>query len=43
MSGGRLVETGPAEEVIERPSHPVTRLLLDSLLTLDAQDAREVA
>ncbi|MFI6322370.1 ABC transporter ATP-binding protein [Nonomuraea sp. NPDC050556] len=29
MYGGRMVESGPAEEVIQRPRHPYTQLLLD--------------
>ncbi|GAA0708450.1 ABC transporter ATP-binding protein [Dactylosporangium roseum] len=28
---GRFVETGPAREVLHRPTHPYTRLLLDSV------------
>jgi len=28
---GRFVETGPAEEVFAAPSHPYTRLLLDTI------------
>ncbi len=28
---GRIVEAGPAEHVIERPEHPYTRLLVDSI------------
>jgi ABC-type glutathione transport system ATPase component len=28
---GRLVEAGPAEEVIERPAHPYTRSLVDAI------------
>jgi peptide/nickel transport system ATP-binding protein len=30
MYAGQLVEGGPAEEVIQNPQHPYTRLLLDS-------------
>ncbi|WP_327092772.1 ABC transporter ATP-binding protein [Nonomuraea sp. NBC_01738] len=29
MYGGRMVEAGPAEQVIQHPRHPYTRLLLD--------------
>jgi peptide/nickel transport system ATP-binding protein len=32
---GRLVECGPAEEVLRRPRHPYTRALLASALTPD--------
>ncbi|MDF0603103.1 ABC transporter ATP-binding protein [Psychromarinibacter sp. C21-152] len=28
---GRIVETGPAEEVFERPQHPYTQMLIDSV------------
>lgn len=39
MSEGRLVEMGPAKDVISRPGHPSTKLLLDSLITLEAAGA----
>jgi peptide/nickel transport system ATP-binding protein len=32
---GRLVECGPAKEVLRRPRHPYTRALLDSVLSPD--------
>jgi len=35
MNRGELVETGPADEVLRRPRHPYTRLLLDSMPSLD--------
>ncbi|WP_118134141.1 ABC transporter ATP-binding protein [Oceanicella sp. SM1341] len=31
MYGGRIVETGTAEEIFARPSHPYTRLLLSTI------------
>jgi oligopeptide/dipeptide ABC transporter ATP-binding protein len=31
MYGGHLVETGPAEEVLSRPKHPYTQLLLSAV------------
>ena len=34
MYSGLVMETGPASEVIERPRHPYTRALLDSVLNL---------
>jgi oligopeptide/dipeptide ABC transporter ATP-binding protein len=30
MNGGRIVERGPAGELIQNPTHPYTRLLIDS-------------
>jgi peptide/nickel transport system ATP-binding protein len=35
LYGGRLVELGPAAEVVETPRHPYTRMLIDSLPELD--------
>ena len=32
---GRIVETGPVEEVFARPAHPYTRALLDSVPSID--------
>ena len=34
---GRIVEIGPAEQVVANPAHPYTRLLIDSLPDLDAR------
>lgn len=34
MNGGRVVESGPADEVCERPQHEYTRRLLDSIPAL---------
>ncbi len=36
MNQGEIVETGPVDDVWARPSHPYTRGLLDSVLTLDS-------
>jgi len=36
---GRIVETGPAEQVFEAPSHPYTRGLLESVPRLDRRRA----
>ena len=35
MSAGRIVEIGPTREIFARPSHPMTRDLLASILSLD--------
>nr|WP_081235148.1 ABC transporter ATP-binding protein [Clavibacter michiganensis] len=35
MSEGRVVERGYAEDVLQRPAHPVTRALLDAVPKLD--------
>jgi oligopeptide/dipeptide ABC transporter ATP-binding protein len=40
MYAGRIVEEGSAAEVFERPSHPYTRLLLQSIPSLDQQQER---
>lgn len=34
MNAGRIVETGPADEVFNHPSHPYTRTLLSAVPTL---------
>ncbi|MFD7625045.1 ABC transporter ATP-binding protein [Streptomyces sp. NPDC059851] len=35
MYGGRIVETAPVHEIYQRPAHPYTRGLLDSIPRLD--------
>lgn len=35
LYAGRIVEYGPVEELLTRPRHPYTRLLIDSLPVLD--------
>jgi peptide/nickel transport system ATP-binding protein len=35
LYAGRLVEQGPVDEILDSPYHPYTRLLIDSLPTLD--------
>lgn len=35
MYGGRIVETGPTEEIFDTPKHPYTQGLLDSVPSLD--------
>ncbi len=35
LYAGRLVEQGPVDDILESPRHPYTRLLIDSLPTLD--------
>jgi len=35
MYAGRVVEQGPADDVFDRPAHPYTRALLDSICTAD--------
>lgn len=39
LYAGRLVEQGRVDEVLEHPRHPYTRLLIDSLPTLDDKKA----
>jgi peptide/nickel transport system ATP-binding protein len=39
LYAGRLVEQGPVEEILDNPRHPYTRLLIDSLPTLDDKKA----
>ena len=34
MSGGRIVESGPASQVLTAPAHPYTQMLLASVLTV---------
>ncbi|MEV6977314.1 ABC transporter ATP-binding protein [Kitasatospora sp. NPDC093806] len=43
MYAGRIVETGPAAELFERPRHPYTAALLDSTPRLDSQPGRLAA
>ncbi|MER6948379.1 ABC transporter ATP-binding protein [Nonomuraea sp. NPDC000554] len=38
MHLGRIVECAPTDDVLERPRHPYTRMLLDSAHRLDADD-----
>ncbi len=40
MYAGRIVESGPAADVVRRPRHPYTRALLDAVPTLDASTGR---
>jgi oligopeptide/dipeptide ABC transporter ATP-binding protein len=37
MYAGRLVEYGPIDDVLDAPRHPYTRLLIDSLPTLEGK------
>ena len=37
MCAGRIVETGPTEDVFARPQHSYTKALLGSILTLDGK------
>jgi peptide/nickel transport system ATP-binding protein len=39
LYAGRLAEYGPIDQILERPRHPYTRLLLDSLPTLEGKRA----
>ena len=39
LYAGRLVEQGPVDDILDAPRHPYTRLLIDSLPTLDAKKA----
>jgi peptide/nickel transport system ATP-binding protein len=39
MSEGRVVERGSADEVLARPTHPITRALLDAVPRLDPRAA----
>ncbi|MFD6187205.1 ABC transporter ATP-binding protein [Streptomyces goshikiensis] len=43
MYAGRIVETGPADELFARPRHPYTAALLDSTPRLDAPQGRLAA
>jgi peptide/nickel transport system ATP-binding protein len=37
MQHGRVVEQGPAEDVLKRPQHPYTRMLIAAVPSLDAK------
>jgi oligopeptide/dipeptide ABC transporter ATP-binding protein len=37
MYGGRVVESGPVEQIFAAPAHPYTRLLLGTVPRLDGQ------
>jgi len=39
LYAGRLVEHGPVDDILAEPRHPYTRLLIDSLPTLDDKKA----
>ena len=39
LYAGRLVEQGPVDQILDSPKHPYTRLLIDSLPTLDDKKA----
>jgi len=39
LYAGRLVEQGPVDDILDQPRHPYTRLLIDSLPTLDDKKA----
>ena len=39
LYAGRLVEQGPVDDILETPRHPYTRLLIDSLPTLEDKQA----
>jgi oligopeptide/dipeptide ABC transporter ATP-binding protein len=41
MYRGRIVETGPAKSVVNSPSHPYTRLLMNARLAADPRVKRE--
>jgi peptide/nickel transport system ATP-binding protein len=36
MQGGRVVETGSAEQILERPAHPYTKALVAAVPALPA-------
>jgi peptide/nickel transport system permease protein len=43
MYAGQIIETGPAHDVLQRPLHPYTRLLLDSVPRLGAGTERLIS
>ena len=40
MYAGRIVESGPTEEILREPKHPYTRALLNAVPTLEGGNAR---
>jgi ABC-type oligopeptide transport system ATPase subunit len=42
MHRGRIVESGPREEILAAPRHPYTRMLLDSVPEIDPLSARRL-
>jgi ABC-type oligopeptide transport system ATPase subunit len=42
MHRGRIVESGPREEILAAPRHPYTRMLLDSVPEVDPLSARRL-
>ncbi len=43
MQRGRVVEEGPAEEVLRRPRHDYTRMLIGAVPSLDPKPREPVA
>lgn len=43
MFGGRLVEVGPVRDIFHHPSHPYTRMVIESLPTLKERDPSRAA
>jgi oligopeptide transport system ATP-binding protein len=43
MSGGRFVETGPAEQILHHPAHPYTKTLIDAVPELPVQPGGFIA
>lgn len=42
MYAGKLVEEGPVRSIFRRPEHPYTRILMDSLPSLDGKEELQV-